>query len=86
VYVNAVVRPTRAAAVAAWDEVVATHHPLAEEAPLHAHGSPDEVAAALQPWFDAGVGEVVLVLRTPYDTETIDALPEIRAALRTARG
>ncbi len=84
VYVNAVVRPTHAAAAAAWDEVVATHHPLAEEAPLHAGGTPGDVAAALQPWLDAGVDEVVLVLRTPFDAETIDALPEIRAALSLA--
>lgn len=86
VYVNALVRPTRADAAAAWDEVIATHHPLTEEAPLHAAGTAAEVAEALRPWFEAGVDEIVVVLRTPFDRATIDALPRIRAALSTARG
>ena len=97
VYVNVVIRPTRAAAVAAWDEVIATHHPLEEEAPLHAGGTPVEVAADLRPWLAAGTQECVVVLRTPFDAETIERLPELRAALsadraaapppvRTARG
>jgi len=81
VYVNVLIRPTRDAAVAAWDEVVATHHPLAEEAPLHAGGTPADVAAALRPWVAAGTQEIVVVFRTPFDRETIDGLPALRAAL-----
>ena len=84
VYVNALIRPTRAAAMEAWDEVLATHHPLVEEAPLHAGGTPADVAAALRPWLAAGTQEVVVVLRTPYDTETIERLPELRAAVAAA--
>jgi len=53
------VRPAAAEATAAWDAVIATHHPLVEEAPLHAGGSPTEVAAALRPWLAAGVDEIV---------------------------
>lgn len=90
VYVNVVVRPSAAAARAAWDEVRAIHDIQPGEDPLHAGGSPDEVAAALRPWVDAGVDEIVAVLRPPWDGETIDRLPEVRAALaglelRTAR-
>lgn len=84
VYVNALIRPAAAAAAADWDEVIATHHPLVEEAPLHAGGSPTEVAAALRPWLAAGVDEIVVVLRTPFDRETIERLPELRAALAAA--
>jgi len=91
VYVNVVVRPSAAAARAAWDEVRAMHDIQPGEDPLHAGGSPDEVAAALRPWVDAGVDEIVAVLRPPWDGETIGRLPEVRAALaglglRTARG
>lgn len=81
VYVNALIRPTHDAAAAAWDEVVGAHHPLAEEAPLHAGGTPADVAAALRPWLAAGTQEIVVVFRTPYDRETIDGLPALRAAL-----
>jgi alkanesulfonate monooxygenase SsuD/methylene tetrahydromethanopterin reductase-like flavin-dependent oxidoreductase (luciferase family) len=81
VYVNAVVRPTREAALDAWEAVIATHHPLREEAPLHAGGPPAEVAATLRPWFVAGADEIVVVLRSPWDAETIDRLPEVRDAL-----
>lgn len=85
VYLNLVVRPTRGAALAVWQAAVAAHRPPRGEDPLHAGGSPEEVAAALLPYVRAGVDEVVAVLRTPWDRETIDRLPEVRAALRTAR-
>ncbi len=81
VYVNALIRPTHDEAVDAWDEVVATHHPLAEEAPLHAGGTPADVAAALRPWVAAGTQEIVVVFRAPFDRETFDGLPALRAAL-----
>lgn len=86
VYVNVLVRDSAAEAAADWRRVVATHRPLDEEAPLHAGGTPAEVAAALRPYVEAGVGEVVVVLRTPWDRQTIDRLPDVRAALSTARG
>jgi alkanesulfonate monooxygenase SsuD/methylene tetrahydromethanopterin reductase-like flavin-dependent oxidoreductase (luciferase family) len=81
VYLNIVVRPSRAAAAAAWDEVVARHHPLPEEADLHAGGTPRQVASDVRAWADVGVDEVIAVFRAPFDRPTIDALPEIRAAL-----
>ena len=66
--------------------VRARHDIQPGEDPLHAGGRPEEVAAALLPYLRAGVDEIVAVLRTPWDRETIDRLPEVRAALRTARG
>jgi alkanesulfonate monooxygenase SsuD/methylene tetrahydromethanopterin reductase-like flavin-dependent oxidoreductase (luciferase family) len=86
VYLNLVVRPTREAALAVWQAAVATHHPPRGEDPLHAGGSPDEVAAALLPYLRVGIDEIVAVLRTPWDRETLDRLPEVRAALSRARG
>jgi len=86
VYLNLVVRPTREAALAVWQAAIATHRPSSGEDPLHAGGSPEEVAGALRPWVEAGVDEIVAVLRTPWDRETLDRLPEVRAALSTARG
>lgn len=86
VYVNVVVRPSAAAAREAWADVRATHGIQPGEDPLHAGGSPDEVAAALLPYVRAGVDEIVAVLRTPWDRETIERLPEVRAALRRDRG
>jgi alkanesulfonate monooxygenase SsuD/methylene tetrahydromethanopterin reductase-like flavin-dependent oxidoreductase (luciferase family) len=90
VYVNVVVRSNAAEAAAAWDDVRAIHGIQPDERRLHAGGSPADVAAALDPYVRAGVDEIVAVLRTPWDRETIDRLPEVRAALgaalRTARG
>jgi alkanesulfonate monooxygenase SsuD/methylene tetrahydromethanopterin reductase-like flavin-dependent oxidoreductase (luciferase family) len=86
VYVNVLVRDSAAEAAADWRDVVATHRPLDEEAPLHAGGTPTEVAAALRPYAEAGVGEIVVVLRTPWDRRTIDRLPEVRVALAAAGG
>jgi alkanesulfonate monooxygenase SsuD/methylene tetrahydromethanopterin reductase-like flavin-dependent oxidoreductase (luciferase family) len=86
VYVNVVVRATAADAGAAWAGVRAIHGIQPDERRLHAGGSPADVAAALLPYVRAGVDEIVAVQRTPWDRETIDRLPEVRAALRTARG
>ena len=81
VYVNVVVRSSAAAAREAWGDVRARHAIQPGEEPLHAGGSPDEVAAALRPWVVAGVHEIVAVMRSPWDRETIERLSEIRAAL-----
>ena len=86
VYLNIVVRPSAAAAGETWAEVRATHSIQPGEDPLHAGGGPEEVAAALLPYVRAGIDEIVAVFRTPWDRQTIDRLPGVRAALRTARG
>jgi alkanesulfonate monooxygenase SsuD/methylene tetrahydromethanopterin reductase-like flavin-dependent oxidoreductase (luciferase family) len=81
VYLNVVIRPSRAAASEAWRAVVAMHAPLPEESALHAAGTPAEVAADIRRWLDAGVDEIVAVFRPPWDRATIERLPEVRAAL-----
>jgi len=85
VYVNLVVRSSALAAGEAWAGIRARHGIQPGEDPLHAGGSPEEVAAALLPYVRAGVDEIVAVLRSPWDRETIDRLPEVRSALSTAR-
>jgi len=42
-------------------------------------GSPAEVAEALRPFVEAGFRHVIVDVRRPYDAETIDRLPEVRA-------
>jgi hypothetical protein len=80
-----VVRSNAAEADAAWADLRAIHGIQPDERTLHAGGRPEEVAAALLPYVRAGVGEIVAVLRTPWDVEAIERLPEVRAALSRAR-
>ena len=84
VYVNVVVRSSAAAGRRAWEKVRTVHGIQPDERHLHAAGSPDEVAVALRPWVAAGVDEIIAVLRSPWDQETIARLPEVRAALGQA--
>ena len=44
-------------------------------------GTPASVAERLRPYVDAGFTHVIVGMRRPYDTETIDRLPEVRALL-----
>ncbi|HYM83838.1 MAG TPA: LLM class flavin-dependent oxidoreductase [Candidatus Dormibacteraeota bacterium] len=81
VNVNVVIRDTKTAAEAAWAEVIRLHQPHSREASLNAAGPPAEVAAALRPYADVGVRLIVLVLRCPWDLETIARLGEVRSAL-----
>ena len=48
---------------------------------LVAGGSVAEVAATLREYRDAGFAHPVLIFRSPWDLETIERLPELRAAL-----
>lgn len=48
---------------------------------LNAGGPPDAIADYLRPFAAIGVAEVMWVLRDPFDRETIERLPEVRAAL-----
>ena len=41
---------------------------------------PDDVAAELEPYRAVGFEHVIFVFRTPFDLETMDRLPELRAA------
>ena len=49
-------------------------------------GPPADVAAEIRPYFDSGFGQLVVALREPFDRETIDRLPELRAALEGSTG
>ncbi len=81
VNVNIVIRPTRAEAERAWAGWVGVHCPIDGEERLDAAGTIKEVAAALQALADVGFGHPVMILRTPWDLETIERLPELRAAM-----
>jgi alkanesulfonate monooxygenase SsuD/methylene tetrahydromethanopterin reductase-like flavin-dependent oxidoreductase (luciferase family) len=82
VNVNVVIRPTRAAAERAWAGWAAVHRPIDGEERLDAAGSVEEVADALRGLAGVGFSHPVLVFRTPFDLETIERLPDLRAALR----
>jgi alkanesulfonate monooxygenase SsuD/methylene tetrahydromethanopterin reductase-like flavin-dependent oxidoreductase (luciferase family) len=78
---NVVIREDRATAEAAWAHWSRVHRPQSGEGQLAAGGSVAEVAAALRAYRDVGFGHPVLIFRTPFDLETIDRLPELRAAV-----
>jgi len=44
-------------------------------------GSPRQIADELRPVVELGFRHVILDMLAPYDAETIDRLPELRAAL-----
>ena len=81
VNLNAVIRPTRAEAERAWASWLEAHLPQEDERGLDAGGSLDEVAETLAAYRDVGFAHPVLIFRTPFDFETMDRLPELRARL-----
>jgi F420-dependent oxidoreductase-like protein len=81
VNVNVVIRPTREEARRAWQDWTTEHTPQPGEDVLDAAGPVDDVAAVLARYRDVGFGHAILVFRTPWDLETIDRLPDLRAAL-----
>jgi F420-dependent oxidoreductase-like protein len=81
VNVNVVVRGSRAEAEAAWADWAQRHLPVDTEKELNAGGTVEQVAAQLRRYRDVGFRHPVLIFRTPFDLETMDRLPELRAAL-----
>lgn len=81
VNVNVVIRPTRAEAERAWTGWASVHRPIDGEEHLDGAGTVEEVAASLRGLADVGFDHPVLIFRTPFDLETIERLPELRAAL-----
>ncbi len=81
VNLNVVVRDSRAEAERAWRECVAAHRPQAGEDVLSAAGTVSEVAATLARYREVGFDHPVLVFRAPWDPETMERLPDLRAAL-----
>jgi alkanesulfonate monooxygenase SsuD/methylene tetrahydromethanopterin reductase-like flavin-dependent oxidoreductase (luciferase family) len=90
VTIHAVIRDTRDAAQAAWDEV-SERHGLAgrlgsdgSDRGLSVGGPPGEVAAFVDAYRTIGVSEVIVVFRTPFDHETIERIGEVRTLLAGA--
>ncbi len=81
VNLNCVIRTDRATAERAWAGWRDSHLPQEDERELEAGGSLAEVAATLAAYRDVGFAHPVLIFRTPFDFETMDRLPELRAAL-----
>ena len=81
VNLNVVIRSSRVEAEAAWAAWLAVHPPQDGEAALAAGGTLGDVAAAVTRYRDAGFAHPILVFRTPWDLETMERLPELRAAL-----
>jgi len=79
--VNIVIRRDRAEALRAWTGWQQAHKPQSGEEELDVGGSVDEVAEALSVYRDVGFAHPVLIFRTPWDLETMDRLPDLRAAL-----
>jgi alkanesulfonate monooxygenase SsuD/methylene tetrahydromethanopterin reductase-like flavin-dependent oxidoreductase (luciferase family) len=81
VNLNAVVRASSAAAVAAYEEIRERHRPQPGEDLLDVGGPPETVAGLVTRYRDLGVDQVIWIVRSPWDLETLRALPAVRAAL-----
>jgi F420-dependent oxidoreductase-like protein len=81
VNVNVVIRATRAEAEQAWADWMHLHRPQKGEDHLDAAGPVEVVADSLLSLADVGFAHPVLVFRTPFDLETMERLPDLRAAL-----
>ena len=82
-----VIRDTAEAARHAWAATAERHGLVGRvgsdgtERGLTAGGSPTDIATDLAGYADAGIGEVEIVFRDPFDLETIERIGEVRAAL-----
>jgi alkanesulfonate monooxygenase SsuD/methylene tetrahydromethanopterin reductase-like flavin-dependent oxidoreductase (luciferase family) len=84
VNLNVVIRRDRAEAELAWAGWAERHLPQPDEKDLDAGGSIEDVATALARYRDVGFAHPILIFRTPFDFETMDRLPELRALLDRA--
>lgn len=83
---NVVIRDTQADADAAWERWLDRHTPEADERGRELVGTPDSVVATLRRYRAVGVRDAVWIFRSPFDTATMDRLPDIRAALEADEG
>ena len=81
VNLNGVIRGDRAAAEQAWQAWLRAGRPQEGEEGLEAGGSVVEVAATLARYRQVGFEHPILIFRPPFDLETIDRLPDLRAIL-----
>jgi hypothetical protein len=64
-----------------WASYAAEHRPRDGEGRILLGGPVDEVAAAIDAYVRVGFRHPILIFRSPWDLETIDALGAIRAAV-----
>ncbi|HEY8168468.1 MAG TPA: LLM class flavin-dependent oxidoreductase [Candidatus Limnocylindrales bacterium] len=87
VTMDVVIRDDPQAALAAYQSIAQRHDIVgkvgSDGSPrdLSLWGSPASVAAGLRDYAAVGVAEVMWIFRDPFDVETIERLPEVRAAL-----
>ena len=81
------IRDTERAATDAWAET-ARHHGIVgrvaadgTERGLTIGGSPTDLARYVAGYREAGIGEVIVVFRAPFDDETIERVGELREAV-----
>ena len=84
VNLNVVIRTTRGEAERDWAACVEAHLPQEDERGLDAGGSLEDVAEILARYREVGFAHPVLIFRNPFDFETMDRLPELRALLGEA--
>jgi F420-dependent oxidoreductase-like protein len=76
-----VIRNTEADARAAFD-VLLRHNGITKiDGVPNLAGPPESVAGELRPFIDLGFRHIMVRMPAPYDRETIERLPELRAAL-----
>jgi alkanesulfonate monooxygenase SsuD/methylene tetrahydromethanopterin reductase-like flavin-dependent oxidoreductase (luciferase family) len=79
---NVLVRGTPEQAREDWDRIAASHgEQHTNEEPLQIGGPPEVVAAELTRYAEAGCQHATLPFREPFDLETIESLPRVRAAM-----
>ena len=87
VTIHAVIRDTPAEAADTWAEMARIHGleglvgSDGDEQGLLIGGPPGDMAAYFDGYRRNGVGEIILVFRSPFDLETIRRVGELRAAL-----
>jgi F420-dependent oxidoreductase-like protein len=81
VNLNIVIRQDHETAMRAWHTWFERHRPRRGEDDLAAAGSLDDVAEVLAVYRDVGFTHPVQIFRTPFDIETMERLPELRARL-----
>jgi alkanesulfonate monooxygenase SsuD/methylene tetrahydromethanopterin reductase-like flavin-dependent oxidoreductase (luciferase family) len=87
VTVHAVIRDTERAAADAWAEIARLHGMVGRvaadgtERGLTVGGSPSDVARYVAAYREAGISEVIVVFRAPFDQQTLQRVGELREAL-----
>jgi F420-dependent oxidoreductase-like protein len=82
---SVVIRDDAAAARVAFEDVLREHGLEDPSESVGLTGPPAAIAAEMKPYLDAGFDQLIVSLREPFDRETIERLPELRAALAADR-